>query len=118
MYECKFESILALYVAKEWEETLCRVQNVNSESHKKCSGVHGSLTRKKDFSLEKCISGVLLHDEDKMINLDGDNIKAVDRFFLPRQCTQYGRSSSGGCNIKDGKNLKRFRILYAEKAYR
>ena len=49
--------------------------------HKKCSGVHGSLTRKKDFSLEKCISGVLLQDEDKMINLDGDNIKAVDRFF-------------------------------------
>ena len=28
--ECKCESILALYVAKEWEETPCSVQNVNS----------------------------------------------------------------------------------------
>ena len=28
--ECKCESIRALYVAKEWEETPCSVQNVNT----------------------------------------------------------------------------------------
>ena len=31
LYECKCESILALYVAKEWEGTPCSVQNVNTE---------------------------------------------------------------------------------------
>ena len=48
--------------------------------HKRCSGVHGSLTREKDFTCKKCISGVLFEDEDKMITLDGDNIEVVDRF--------------------------------------
>ena len=49
--------------------------------HKRCCGVHGScLTREKDFSCKKCIPGVLLQDEDKMISLDGDNIEAVDGF--------------------------------------
>ena len=30
LYECKCESNLALYVAKEWEETPCSVRNVNT----------------------------------------------------------------------------------------
>ena len=45
-----------------------------------CSGVHGSLTRKKDFTCKKCIPGVVFEDEDNMISLDGDNIEVVDRF--------------------------------------
>ena len=48
--------------------------------HKRCSGVHGSLTQAKDFTCKKCIPGVLFEDEDKMITSDGDNIKVVDRF--------------------------------------
>ena len=48
--------------------------------HKKCFGVHGSLTRKKDFIWKKCISGVVFEDEHNMITLDGDNIEVVDRF--------------------------------------
>ena len=47
---------------------------------KKCSGVYRSLTREKDFTCKRCIPGVLFQDEDKMINLDGDNIEVVDRF--------------------------------------
>ena len=47
--------------------------------HKRCSGVHGSLTRER-FYLQKCIPGVLFEDEDKMITWDGDNIEVVDRF--------------------------------------
>ena len=47
---------------------------------KRCSGVHGSLTREKDFTWKKCIPGVLFEDENKMISLDGDNIEVVDRF--------------------------------------
>ena len=46
--------------------------------HKRCSGVHGSLTQEKDFTCKKCIPGVLF--EDEMITLDGDNIEVVDRF--------------------------------------
>ena len=49
--------------------------------HKRCSGVHGSLTQEKDFTSKKCIRGVLFEDEDKMITLDGDNIEVVNRFF-------------------------------------
>ena len=30
LWECKCESIRALYVAKEWEGTPCSVQNVNT----------------------------------------------------------------------------------------
>ena len=48
--------------------------------HKRCSGVHGSLTQEKDFTCKKCIPGVLFEDEDKMITLDGDNIEMVGRF--------------------------------------
>ena len=48
--------------------------------HKRCSGVHGSFTKEKDFTCKKCTPGVLFQDEDKMINLDGDNIEVVDRF--------------------------------------
>ena len=48
--------------------------------HKRCSGVHGSLTREKDFTCKKCIPGVVFEDEDNMISLDGDNIEVVDRF--------------------------------------
>ena len=33
--------------------------------HKRCFGVHGSLTRENDFSCKKCIPGVLFEDEDK-----------------------------------------------------
>ena len=40
--------------------------------HKRCSGVHGSLTREKDFTCKKCIPGVLFEDEDNMISLDGN----------------------------------------------
>ena len=32
------------------------------------------------FHLQKCIPGVLFQDENKMINLKGDNIEVVDRF--------------------------------------
>ena len=31
--------------------------------HKSCSGVHGSLTGKKDFTCKKCIPGVVFEDE-------------------------------------------------------
>ena len=48
--------------------------------HKRCSGVHGSLTQEKDFTCKKCIPGVSFENEDKMITLDGDNIEVVDRF--------------------------------------
>ena len=48
--------------------------------HKRCSGVDGSLTREKDFTCKKCISGVVFEDEYNMISLDGDNIEVVDRF--------------------------------------
>ena len=48
--------------------------------HKRCSGVHGSLTQEKDFTCKKCIPGVLFEDEDKMIILDEDNIEVVVRF--------------------------------------
>ena len=48
--------------------------------HKRCCGVHGSLTREKDFTCKKCIPGVVFEDEDKLISLDGDNIEVVDRF--------------------------------------
>ena len=48
--------------------------------HKRCSGVHESLTREKDFTCKKCIPGVVFEDEDKMISLDGDNIEVVDKF--------------------------------------
>ena len=44
--------------------------------HERCSGVHGSLTRQ--ILLAKNASLVLFQDDNKMINLDGDNI---DRFF-------------------------------------
>ena len=37
--------------------------------HKRCSGVHGSLTKEKDFTCRKCIPGVLFQNEDEMINL-------------------------------------------------
>ena len=47
--------------------------------HKRCSRVHGSLTRKKDFTCIKCIPGVVFEDEDNIISLDGDNIEVVDR---------------------------------------
>ena len=49
-------------------------------THKKCCGVHGSLTHEKEFTCKKYTPGVLFKDEDKMINLDGDNIEVVDRF--------------------------------------
>ena len=45
------------------------------------------LTNEMDFTCKKCISGVLFQDEDKMINLDGDNIEVVDRFSY--QCRNY-----------------------------
>ena len=48
--------------------------------HKRCTQVHGSLTKEKDFTGKKCISGVVFEDEDKMISLDGDSIEVVDRF--------------------------------------
>ena len=48
--------------------------------HKRCSGVHGSLTQVKDFTCKKCIPGVLFEDEDKMITLDDDNIEIEGRF--------------------------------------
>ena len=82
LYECKFESILALYVAKEWKE-LCAVYKMSTLSALEVFGVHGSLTRKKDISCKKCVPGVLLQDEDKKINLDGDGIEVVDRFSYP-----------------------------------
>ena len=41
--------------------------------HKRCAGIYGSLTREKDFTCKKCISGVVFQDEDKMIEV-------VDRF--------------------------------------
>ena len=47
--------------------------------HKRCSGVHKSLTEEKDFTCRKCIPGVLFQDEDEMINLDGDNTEVMDR---------------------------------------
>ena len=68
--------------------------------HKRCSGVRGRLTREKIFSCKKCIPGVLLQGEDKMINLDGDNIEVVGRFSYLGD-SQCGRRSKGGCNIKD-----------------
>ena len=48
--------------------------------HKRCFGVHGSLTQEKDFTCKKCIPGLLFEDEDKMMTLDRDNIEVVDRF--------------------------------------
>ena len=48
--------------------------------HKRCFGVHGSLTQEQDFTNKKCIPGVVFEDEDQMITLDGDNIEVVDRF--------------------------------------
>ena len=50
--------------------------------HKGCSGVHGSLTREKDFTCKKCIPGEVpvFKDKDKMISVDGDNLEVVDRF--------------------------------------
>ena len=67
-------------MAKEWEETPCSVQNVNTGCTRGVLGGHGSLSQEKDFTCKKCIPGVLFEDEDKMITLDGDNIEEVDRF--------------------------------------
>ena len=41
------------------------------------------LTNEIDFTCKKCISGVLFQDEDKMINLDGDNIRSCGQVLLP-----------------------------------
>ena len=49
--------------------------------HKRCSGVHRRLTKEKDFTCKKCIPGVLFQDEDKRMNLNGDNIEVADRFY-------------------------------------
>ena len=48
--------------------------------HKRCSGVHGNLTRK--ILLAK--NATLVQDEDKMINLNGDSIGCDGHVLLPR----------------------------------
>ena len=88
--------------------------------HNRCAGVHGSLTQEKDFTCKKCIPGVLFKDEDKMITLDGDNIEVVDRFFsLGGVISTEGEAQEAATSRirSHGKNLKRFRMLYAELAY-
>ena len=69
--------------------------------HKRCSGVHGSLTKEKDFTCRKCIPGVLFQDEDEMINLDGDNTEVMDRFsYLDVLTTEGGAQEAVTSRIR------------------
>ena len=55
-----------------------------------------------------------------MITLDGDNIEVVDRFsYLGDVISTEGGAQEAEHQELDrhGKNLKRFRMLYAEEAY-
>ena len=87
--------------------------------HKRCSGVHGSLTRER-FYYQKMLPGVLFEDEDKTITWDGDNIKAMDRFSYLGDVVSAEEGAQGAVTSRirlDGKGLKKFRMLYAEEAY-
>ena len=56
---------------------LCAVCRMSALVHRRCSGVHRSLTKVKDFAGRECIPGVLFGDEDEVVNLDGDNVEVV-----------------------------------------
>ena len=48
--------------------------------HKRFFGVYESFNKEKDFACKKCIFGMLFQDEDKMINLNENNIAVMNRF--------------------------------------
>ena len=68
-------------MAKEWEGAP-QCTKCQHWVHKRCSGVHESLTKEKDFTCKKCIPGVVFEDEDKMISLDGEQHRSGGPVFL------------------------------------
>ena len=51
--------------------------------HKKCFGVHGRLTKEKDFTCKKCIPSVLFEDEHKNDKFGWRQHRSGGQVFLP-----------------------------------